>query len=38
LRKPCLRQFNENKEQFFVTDIFEFGNNPTNVPIKGTLF
>lgn len=33
-----LRQFDENIKQFFVTDIFEFKDNPQPELIQGTLF
>ena len=33
-----LRQFDENIKQFFVTDTFEFKDNPQQEPIQGMLF
>ncbi|HKO76575.1 MAG TPA: 2'-5' RNA ligase family protein [Flavobacterium sp.] len=33
-----LRQFDENIKQFFVTDTFEFNNNPQPESVQGTLF
>lgn len=34
----ALRQFDENKKQFFVTDIFPFNKNPKEQLIQGRLF